>query len=176
MLFRSRTEACGYLGALYALQAILTAFLLPRNSPPIYITIHIDKSGVVHRYSNTPFSIQQSLLPHWNIFHEAFQVCLTIPGTIKVQHIKSHQDSDTNTLENLPLPARLNILADAETHKAYTTCPIFHRAPFLPSTPVALILNGLHITSNQLPSASIDRKSTRLNSSHPSISRMPSSA
>ena len=58
-----RTEACGYLGALYALRAILTAFPLPRNSPPIYSTIHIDNSGVVHRSRDTPFSIQQCLLP-----------------------------------------------------------------------------------------------------------------
>ena len=144
MLFRS------------ALQAILTAFPLPRNSPPIDTTIHIDNSGVVHRSSDTPFSIQQCILPDWDIFNEALQVCLTIPGTIKVQHIKSHQDRDTNTPKTLPLPARLNILADAKTHKAYTTCPIFHQAPFLPSTPVALVLNGLHITSNQLPP---DRKS-----------------
>ena len=108
-----RTEACDYLGALYALWAILTAFPLPRNSPPIYTTIHIDNSGVVNRSSNTPFSIQQCLLPDWDIFNEALQVCLTIPGTIKVQHIKSHQDSDTNTPKTLPLPARLNILADA---------------------------------------------------------------
>ena len=33
--------------------------------------------------------------------------------------------------------------------------------------------NGIEIALNQVPS---DRKSTRLNSSHPSISRMPSSA
>ena len=57
-----RTEACGYLGVLYALQAILTAFPLPRNSPLIYTTIRIDNSGVVNRSSNTPFSIQQCLL------------------------------------------------------------------------------------------------------------------
>ena len=54
-----------------------------------------------------------------------------------------------------PLPARLNILADAEIHKAYTTCPTLHQAPFLSSTPVALVLNGLHITSNPLSSASM---------------------
>jgi hypothetical protein len=149
------TEPCTYLGALYALRAILTAFPLPRNSPPIHTTIHIDNSGVVSKSSNTPFSIQQCLLPDWDIFNEASQVCLTIPGTIKVQHIKSHQDRDTNPPKTLPLPARLNILADSETHKAYTTYPIFHQAPFLPSTPVALVLNGLHITSNQRPSASM---------------------
>ena len=127
-----RTEACSYLGALYALWAILTAFPLPRNSPPIYTTIHIDNSGVVHRSSNTPFSIQQCLLPDWDIFNEALQVYLTIPGTIKVQHIKSHQDRDTNTPKTLPLPARLIILADAETHKAYTTCPISTKLPSYP--------------------------------------------
>ena len=74
------------------------------------------------------------------------QVFLTITGTIKVQHIKSHQDSDTNTPKTLPLPARLYILADAESHKAYTDFPTFHQVPFLPSTPVALVLNRLHVT------------------------------
>jgi hypothetical protein len=123
------TEACGYLGALCALRAILTAFPLPRNSPPIYTTIHIDNSGVVNRSSNTLYSIQQCLLPSWDIFNEALQVCLTIPGTIKVQHIKSHQDSDTNPPKTLPLPTRLNILADAETHKDIQPAPFPTKLP-----------------------------------------------
>ena len=110
---------------------------------------------MINRSSNTPFSIQQCLLPDWDNFNEALLFCLTIPRTIKVQHIKRHQDSDTNTTKTLPLPARLNILADAETHKAHTICPTFHQAPFLPSTPVALVLNGFHITSNPLSSASM---------------------
>ena len=100
------TEACGYLWALYAIWAIFTAFPLPRNTPPIYTTIHIDNSGVVNRSSNTPFSIQQCLLPDWDIFNEALQVCLTIPGTIKVQHTKSHQDSETDLyglIEDIPV-------------------------------------------------------------------------
>ena len=58
-----RTEACGYLGALYALRAILKAFPLSRNSTPIYTTMQIDNLGAVSRSSNTPFSIQQCLLP-----------------------------------------------------------------------------------------------------------------
>ena len=71
---------------------------------------------------------------------------------IKVQHDKSHQDQDTNTPETLPLPARLNILADAGTHQAYTDCLIFCQTPFLPSTPVALVIKGNLITSNHLSS------------------------
>ena len=117
-----RTEACGYLGALYALQALLQAFPFPTNSL-IYTTIHIDNLGVVQRSRNTPFSIQQYPLPDQNTFNEAIQMWHSIPGVIKVQHVKSHQDHNTNTPETLPLPARLNILADAGTHQAYTDCP-----------------------------------------------------
>ena len=62
------TEACGYIRALYALQAILKAFLLPINSPPIYTNIHIDNIWVINRSSNTPFSIPQCLLLEWDIF------------------------------------------------------------------------------------------------------------
>ena len=62
------TEACGYIRALYALWAILKVFLLSINSPPIYTNIHIDNIGVINRSSNTPFSIQQCLLPDWDIF------------------------------------------------------------------------------------------------------------
>ena len=122
---------------------------------PVYTTIHIDNLGVVQRSSNTPFSIQQCLLPDWDIFNEATQVRHSIPGVIKVQHVKSHQDHDTNTPETLPLPARLNILADAGTHQAYTDCPTFCKTPFLPSTPVALVINSNLITSNHLSSASV---------------------
>ena len=81
------------------------------------------------------------------------QVGLSIFMVIKVQDVKSHQDCDTNTPETLLLPGRLNILADAGTHQAYTGSPIFHQAPFLPSTPLALVLNSYLITSNHLSSA-----------------------
>ena len=62
------TEACGYIRTLYALQAILKAFLLPINTPPIYTNIHIDNIGVINRSSNTVFSIPQCLLTDWEIF------------------------------------------------------------------------------------------------------------
>jgi hypothetical protein len=126
------TEACGYLGALYALWAILKAFPLPRNSPPIYTNIHIDNLGMINRSINTPFSIQQCLLPYWDNFNEALQVCLTIPGTIEVQHIKRHLDSDTNTPKALPLPARPNILANTGTHKYIHTAPPSTKHPLYP--------------------------------------------
>ena len=149
-----RTEACGYLGALYTLRALLKAFLPPANFL-VYTTIHINNIGVVQRFSNTPFTIQQYLLPDWDMFNKATQVQYSIPGVIKVQCVKSHQDHDTNTPETLPLPARLNILADAGTHQAYTDCLIFCQTPFLPSTPVALVINSNLITSNHLSSASL---------------------
>ena len=149
-----RTEACGYLGALYTLRALLKAFLPPANFL-VYTTIHINNIGVVQRFSNTPFTIQQYLLPDWDMFNKATQVQYSIPGVIKVQRVKSHQDHDTNTPETLPLPARLNILLDAGTHQAYINCPIFCQTPFLPSTPVALVINSNLITSNHLSSASL---------------------
>ena len=77
-----------------------------------------------------------------------------MPGTIKVQHIKSHQDSDTSTTETLPLPARLNI-GRCRNPQAYTACSTFHQAPIVPSTPVKWVINVVHITSNQLSSASM---------------------
>ena len=148
------TEACGYLGALYALRALLKAFS-PLANFLVYTTILINNLGVVQRSSDTPFSIQQCLLPDWDIFNKATQVRHSIPRVIKVQHVKSHQDHDTNTPETLPLPARLIILADAGTHQVYTDCPTFCKTPFLPSTPVALIINSNLITSNHLSSASV---------------------
>ena len=107
----------------------------------------------MQRSSNTPFSIQQCLLPDWDIFNEATQVRHSIPGVIKVQHVKSHQDHDTNTPETLPLPARLNLLADVGNHQAYTNYSVFRQTPFLHSTPVALVINSCLITSNYLSSA-----------------------
>ena len=146
------TDACGYLGALFALRALLKAFLPPANFL-VYTTIHINNLGVVQRSSDTPFSIQQCLLPDWDIFNEATKVRHSIPGVIKVQHVKSHQDNNTNTPWIPPLPARLNILADAGTHQAYTGCLNFCQTPFLPSTPVALVINCCLIRSYHLSSA-----------------------
>ena len=148
------TEACGYLGALNALWDLLKAFPPPANFL-VYTTIHIHNLGVVQRSSDTPFTIQQFLLPDLDNFNKATQVGHSIPGVIKVQHVKNHQDYDTNTPETLPLPARLNILADAGTHQVYTDCLIFCQTPFLPSTPMALVINSSLITSNHLSSASL---------------------
>ena len=139
-------------GALYALCALLQAFLPPIQSL-VYTTLHIDKLGVVRRSSDTHFSIQQCLLPEWDILNEAMQVWNSIPRVIKIQRDKNDQDHDTNTPKTLPLPARLNKLADAGTHQAYTNCPIFFQTPFLPSTPLALVFKTSLISSNHLSSA-----------------------
>ena len=122
--------------ALYVLCTLLKAFLCPTN--PVYTTIHIDNIRVVQRYSNNPFSIQQCFHPDWDIIHQTMQVQHSILGVNKVQCVKGHQDYDTTEPERLPLPVRLNALADAGTHQVYTRCPIFHQAPFLLSTPMAL--------------------------------------
>ena len=148
-LSSSHTEACGYLGAICVLNAILQTFLPPTDSP-VYTSICFDNLRVVQRFSNTPFSIQQCLLPDWDTLNKATQVRHSIPRVIKVQHVKSHQGFDTNTLETLPLPTRLNILANAGTHQAYTDCPIFCQKSYLSSTPVALVINSCLITSNHL--------------------------
>ena len=39
--------------------------------------------------------------------------------------------------------------------QSHTDCPTFHQAPIVPSTPVELVINGLHITSDQLSSVSM---------------------
>ena len=77
------TEACGYLWVLYALSALLQAFL-PTTTSLVYTNIHIDNLGVVQRSSNTPFSIQDRLLPDWGSFNEAMQVQHYISRVIKV--------------------------------------------------------------------------------------------
>ena len=112
------TEACGYLGALYALRALLQAFPPPANSP-VYITIHIDNLGVVQRSSNTPFSIQQYLLPDWDILDKAMQVQQSIPGVIKVQHVQSHLNYGTNTY-NTPTTS------EAQHNSRYRNSPSIH--------------------------------------------------
>ena len=146
------TEVCRYLGVLCTLDALHQAFLPPINSS-VYTTIHIDNLGVVCRPSNTPFSIQQCLLLDWDIFNETMEVQHSIPGVIKVQHVKSHQDYDTNTLGTPPLQARLNILADAGTHQAYIGSPIFCQALFYPSHQWSWLSTAamLHPTMSHLP-------------------------
>ena len=89
----------------------------------------------------------------WDILNATLQVCCTIPGTIKVQHIKSHQDRDTSTPETLPLPARLNILADAGTYKHIQTAPLSTKHPSY--TPhqwhMSSMVSTLHQINSHLP-------------------------
>ena len=122
-----RAEACGYLGALYALKAILTNCSPLQNSPHITSNLHIDNLGVVKRSQDTPFSIQQCLQPDWDIMHKAYKVRTTLPATITVLHVQSHQDETSSDPNSLSLPAHLNIFADSRTHKAYKDCPHFHQ-------------------------------------------------
>ena len=110
---------------------------------------------MVCRSSDTPFSIQQYLLPDWDNFNKGIQVQHTISRVIRVKYAKSYQDYDTNTPKTLSLPARLKILANAGTQQAYTECPIFCQVFILPSTPVTLVLNSYLIVSNHLSSASL---------------------
>ena len=46
-------------------------------------------------------------------------------------------------------------IPDDKNPQAFTDCPTFHQAPFVDSRPVPIVLNELHITSNQLSSASM---------------------
>jgi hypothetical protein len=150
-----RAEACGYLGALYALKAILTNFPPLPNSPHITSNLHIGNLGVVKHSQDTPFSIQQCLQPDWDIMHKAYKVRATLPAIITVLPVQSHQDETSSDPNYLSLPAHLNIFADSRTHKAYKDCPHFHQTPLLPSTQAVLVLNGSKVTSKMTTLASL---------------------
>jgi hypothetical protein len=150
-----RAEACGYLGALYALKAILTTFPPLPNSPHITSNLHVDNLGVVKRSQDTPFSIQQCLQPDWDIMHKAYKVRATLPATITVLHVQSHQDETSSDPNSLSLAAHLNIFADSRTHQAYNDCPHFHQTPLLPSTQAVLVLNRCKVTSKMTTLASL---------------------
>jgi hypothetical protein len=150
-----REEACGYLGALYALQAILTTFPPLPNSPHITSNLHVDNLRVVRRSQDTPFSIQQCLQPDWDIIHKTYKVRASLPATITVLHVQSHQDETSLDLNSLSLAAHLSIFADSRTHKAYKDCPHSHQTPLLPSTPAVLVLNGCKVTSKMTTLASL---------------------
>ena len=150
-----RTEACGYLGVLSALKAILTVFPLPPLSSHITSEPHIDKLGVVRRSQDTPFSIQQCLQPDWDIMHAAYNIRLSLLAIITVLHVWEHQDNTTADLTSLPLSAHLNIVADSGTHQAYKTRPHFQQTPPLPSTQATLVLNRSRVTFKMTTHASL---------------------
>ena len=150
-----QTEACGYLGVLSALKAILTVFPLPSLSSHKTSEIHIDNLGVVRRSQDTPFSIQQCLQPDWDIMHAAYNVRLSLTAIITVLHIRGHQDNTTPDPTSFPLSAHLNIVADDGTHQAYKTRPNFQQTPSLPSHQSTLVLNGSRVTSKMTTHASL---------------------
>ena len=149
------TEACGYLGVLSALKAILTVFPLPPFSSHITSEPHIDNLGVVRRSQDTPFSIQQCLQPDWDIMHAAYNVRLSLLAIITVLHVWGHQDNTTADLNSLPLSAHLNIVVDSGTHQAYKNRPHFPQTLPLPSTQATLVLNGSRVTSKMTSHASL---------------------
>ena len=153
-------EACGYLGVLYALRAIFTTFppLLP---PPTHTHTHITTNlyignlRVVRCSQDTPFSIQQCLQPTWDIMYKALKVRATLPATVIVLRVQSHQDETSSDPNSLSLPAHLNIFADSRTHQAYKDCPHSHQTPLLPFTQAVLVLNGWKVTSKMTTLASL---------------------
>jgi hypothetical protein len=150
-----QAEACSYLGALYALKAILTTFPPLPNSSHITSNLHIDNLGIVRHSQDTPFSIHLCLQPDWDIMHKACKVRATLPATITVLHVHSHQDETSSDPNSLSLPAHLNIFADSRTHKAYKDCPHSHQIPLLPSTQAVLVLNRWKVTSKMTTLASL---------------------
>ena len=146
------TEACCYLGALYALQAILKAFLLPINSPPIYTNIHIDNLGVINRSSNTPFSIQQCLLPDWDIFkiRPCNSVALSL-GPLRYNTSKAIRTVTQALLRPSPYQQ------DSIYWQMQEPTSIYRLLHFSPSTHCTLCTSEVshqwsphHITSNQI--------------------------
>ena len=127
------TKACSYPGVVLALKAILIVFLT-LSSSHITSERHIDNLRVVRRSQDTPFSIQKYLQADWGIMHEAYKVRLSLPATITMIEVWSHQDGTTFDRKFLSLPTHFNIVADSRTHKAYKNRPHFQQTPPLPFT------------------------------------------
>lgn len=124
LTFAFRTECCGYLGALYALRALLTYHNHLEIETPISGQSHIDNKALVLRSSQcSARSVQACPLPDWDILHTTQVVLVSIPVQLVAVHVKSHQDSGpTPSYSKVSLPAKLNIQADQLTHLAYTQC------------------------------------------------------
>ena len=88
------------------------------------------------------------LLPDWDLLHTAQKVLATLPVSLQVVHVESHQDSGPVPYLKLPLPAKLNIQADALTHTAFTHCSPPTTPPQSPEISATLTLNLLQVTSN----------------------------
>jgi hypothetical protein len=79
--------------------------------------------------------------------NKAYKVRATLPATITVLHVQSHQDETSSDPNSLSLPVYLSNFADSRTHKAYKDCPHFHQTQLLPSTQAVLVLNRCKDTS-----------------------------
>ena len=126
---------------------MLKAFLLSINSPPIYTNIHIDNIGVINRSSNSLFSIPQCLLPDWEIFK--IRPCKSVSLSLGSLRYNTSKDIRTVTQALLrpPPTSKTQYIGRCRNPQAYTDCSTFHQAPIVSSTPVKLVINGLHITS-----------------------------
>ena len=78
-----RAECCGYLGALYALRAILKFHKRLNVHPHITARAHIDNKGVVLRSGTHSYSINTCLLPDWDLLHTAQKVLDTLPVSLQ---------------------------------------------------------------------------------------------
>jgi hypothetical protein len=112
---------------------------------------------VINKSSNTPFSIPQCLLPDWDIFE--IRPCKSVALSLGPLRYNTSKAIRTVTQAMLrpppPLTSKTQYIGRCRNPQAYTDCHTFHQAPIVPSTPVKIVINVVHITSDQLPSASM---------------------
>ena len=93
-------------------------------------------------------------------------------------HLPSRRAAILAALSTASLMAMPHVMSQAMAQPAWPTRPVTMVVPFTAGTTSDVIARGLveHLAKAIGQPVVIDRKSTRLNSSHQSVSRMPSSA
>ena len=117
-------------------------------------------TGAVAENNNTRYSIPTG----WSFIRSTYDYNMFFEGTVDLTQLA------------IPSLCTASFLLETRSSQSITASLDDFVGGFFAVTPPALVLTGSTFCISTPNSGTIDRKSTRLNSSHSSVSRMPSSA
>ena len=142
-------ETYGHLSILLLLCALILCYHIQFTNTPSIINSYIDNLGLIKRLNHgVETSISHTQHPDADLIREIHTVTDSLPFSLQRHHVRSHQYDNTNDLDDIPVPERINKMCNISADLAYNdpSCP---SSPppleLLPQTRAAILWhNKLH--------------------------------
>ena len=158
-----RAEAYGAMAILLYVHHVL---VFHGELQEVHLSLYCDNKSLVDTVNKLlrrrrPIFPNDTLEPSWDVIQVIVRILKKMENA-SLDHVKGHQDDHSN-IEDLPLPARLNIsadqLADELQHESNHRLQV---VPMIAGTGAHLSINGETITSNMKKHARAVRSTTAL--------------